>query len=38
MPKYRDGMKRITVDDVLAKVSLAIDKYVTPMNRNSDNE
>ena len=40
MPEYRDGMERITVDDVLAKVSLAIDKYVSPMNikRNSGNE
>jgi heptosyltransferase I len=25
---YRDGMKRITVDDVLAKVSLAMERYV----------
>jgi len=29
MPQYRNGMERIRVDDVLAKVSLAMDKYVT---------
>lgn len=28
-PRYRKGMERIGVDDVLAKVSLAMDKYVT---------
>lgn len=28
-PAYRDGMKRITVDEVLAKVALAMEKYVT---------
>lgn len=26
--RYRNGMKRIRIDDVLAKVSLAMDKYV----------
>jgi heptosyltransferase I len=29
MAEYRDGMKRITVEDVLEKVSLAMEKYVT---------
>ena len=29
MPKYRNGMQRIHADDVLTKVSLAMDKYVT---------
>jgi heptosyltransferase I len=28
-PAYRDGMKRVTVDEVLAKVELAMEKYVT---------
>jgi heptosyltransferase I len=28
MPRYRNGMERIGVDDVLAKVSLAIERYV----------
>jgi heptosyltransferase I len=28
VPEYRDGMERITVPDVLAKVSLAVEKYV----------
>lgn len=28
MPVYRDGMRRIRVDDVLGKVSLALDLYV----------
>jgi heptosyltransferase I len=28
MPVYRDGMTRIGVDDVLKKVSLAVDRYV----------
>jgi len=27
-PVYRDGMERITVDDVLAKVSLAVERYL----------
>jgi heptosyltransferase I len=27
-PAYRDGMKRVTVDAVLAKVALAMEKYV----------
>jgi heptosyltransferase I len=26
-PEYRDGMKRVTVDDVLEKVELALDRY-----------
>ena len=26
--EYRDGMKRITVDMVLEKVALAVDRYV----------
>ena len=30
MHRYRDGMKRITVDGVMEKVSLAMTKYVTP--------
>ena len=34
-PKYRDGMKRIQVDDVLEKVSLAMDEYVTPRLESS---
>lgn len=29
-PVYRQGMERITVDDVLAKVSLAVERYVEP--------
>ena len=28
MPAYRDGMKRIRVDDVLEKVALAMERYV----------
>jgi len=28
-PTYRDGMERVRVDDVLAKVSLAMERYVT---------
>ena len=27
-PVYRNGMERITVDDVLAKVSLAVERYL----------
>jgi heptosyltransferase I len=27
--EYRDGMKRVTVDAVLEKVALAMEKYVT---------
>ena len=30
MPVYRDGMKRIRVEDVLAKVALAMERYVAP--------
>ena len=30
MHVYRDGMRRISVDDVLEKVSLAMAKYVKP--------
>lgn len=30
MPTYRDGMKRIGVDDVLEKVALAMERYVAP--------
>ena len=30
MTTYRDGMERITVDAVLEKVSLAMDRYVQP--------
>lgn len=29
-PVYRKGMERITADDVLSKVSLAIDRYLDP--------
>lgn len=29
-PDYRDGMRRIGVDDVLEKVSLAMERYVHP--------
>lgn len=27
-PVYRDGMERVTVDDVLSKVSLAVERYL----------
>lgn len=30
MPVYRDGMSRIRVEDVMEKVSLAMERYVTP--------
>ncbi|MDZ7780927.1 MAG: glycosyltransferase family 9 protein [Gemmatimonadota bacterium] len=29
-PRYRDGMGRVTVDAVLEKVALAMDRYVNP--------
>lgn len=29
-PIYRDGMSRISVDDVLAKVALGVERYVKP--------
>jgi hypothetical protein len=28
--EYRDGMKRVTVETVLEKVSLALERYVRP--------
>lgn len=30
---YRDGMKRVTVDGVLEKVELAVERYVDPLRR-----
>ncbi len=32
-PRYRDGMDRVTVDGVVAKVALAMEKYVRPRYR-----
>lgn len=29
-PRYRDGMRRVTVEAVLEKISLAMERYVTP--------
>jgi heptosyltransferase I len=29
LPRYRNGMERISADDVLAKVSVAVDRYVS---------
>lgn len=34
-PVYRKGMERVTADDVLSKVSLAIDRYLHPSTPDS---